>query len=157
MKFYEIDEAILECIDFETGEIIDIERLRSLEMEKDRKIEGIGIWIKSLRAEAEAIKAEEKLLKERRQVKENKIESLTGFLDSLLDGTKFETSKVVMSYRKSTVTEVNETVFLKHHKKLCTKIPASYKYDKSELKKLIKEGEKLKGVTLIEKNNLGVK
>ena len=57
MKLYEIENAILECIDTETGEVIDIERLNELQMERETKIENVACWIKDLKAEAEAIKA----------------------------------------------------------------------------------------------------
>ena len=46
MKLYEIDNAILECIDMETGEIIDIDKLNELELERESKIEGVAGWIK---------------------------------------------------------------------------------------------------------------
>ena len=35
MKLYEIDNAILECIDMETGEVIDAEKLDALNMERE--------------------------------------------------------------------------------------------------------------------------
>ena len=58
MKLYEIDKAILECVDQETGEIIDTEKLSDLQMQKDTKVENIALWIKDLLAEADAIKNE---------------------------------------------------------------------------------------------------
>ena len=38
MKLYEIDNAILDCIDLETGEVIDTERLDALNMERSKRI-----------------------------------------------------------------------------------------------------------------------
>ena len=32
---YEIDQAILDCVDLETGEILDPEKLDALQMERD--------------------------------------------------------------------------------------------------------------------------
>ena len=58
MKLYEIDEQILGCIDAETGEIIDADMLNALQIERDAKIENVALWIKDLKAEAEAYKAE---------------------------------------------------------------------------------------------------
>ena len=43
---YEIDEEILNCVDQETGEIIDPEKLAQLQMDFDKKVEGIALWIK---------------------------------------------------------------------------------------------------------------
>ena len=76
MKLYEINNAILDCIDMETGEIIDIDKLNKLEFEREAKIEGVACWIKDLKAEAEAIKTEKQALAERQKVAENKVESL---------------------------------------------------------------------------------
>ena len=62
---YEIDNAIMECIDFETGEIVDFERLEELQMERERKLENVALWIKNLKSDADAIKAEKQVLDER--------------------------------------------------------------------------------------------
>ena len=43
MKLYEIDEAIMACIDAETGEIIDADKLDKLTMERDAKIENVDL------------------------------------------------------------------------------------------------------------------
>ena len=39
MKLYEIDAAILGCIDQETGEVIDPEQLDALQIERETKLE----------------------------------------------------------------------------------------------------------------------
>ena len=62
MNLYEIDNAILECVDMETGEIIDMDKLSGLQMVRDQKIENIGCWIKNLLSDAEALKSEKKIL-----------------------------------------------------------------------------------------------
>lgn len=36
MKLYEIEQAIMDCIDMETGEIIDAEKLDQLQMERSK-------------------------------------------------------------------------------------------------------------------------
>ena len=48
MTLYEIDDAILSCIDMETGEIIDEEKLTALTMERDAKISGVENYSKNL-------------------------------------------------------------------------------------------------------------
>jgi len=83
---YEIDRAILECVDPETGEVEDIELLNELLMERDEKIENVACWIKNLNAEAEALKEERDKLTERLRVKEQKAESLKHWLAYHLDG-----------------------------------------------------------------------
>ena len=72
MNLYQIDAEILKVIDFETGEVLDEDKLEELQMSKNEKIENILLYIKNLNADAEIIKAEEKALAERRKAKENK-------------------------------------------------------------------------------------
>lgn len=106
MKLYEIDNAILECIDFETGEIIDIDKLNDLRMERDAKIENVALWIKDLKAEAEAIKAEKLALAERQKVTENKAENLKKWLAYALQGDKFKTARCSVSFRNTESVEI---------------------------------------------------
>lgn len=58
MRLYEIEQAIMDCIDEETGEIIDLERLNQLMMDKQKKIEGVALWVKNLEADEAAFKKE---------------------------------------------------------------------------------------------------
>ena len=62
MTLYEIDSAIMDCVDEETGEIIDLEKLEALNIERDKKVEGIALAVKNYAAEAKAIKEEEEKL-----------------------------------------------------------------------------------------------
>ena len=94
MTLYEIDEAILACTDQETGEIIDPEALTALQMERDRKLENVALWVKDLKAEAEAIGNEVKALTARKKAAENKAERLKEWLVTALGGEIFKTSKL---------------------------------------------------------------
>lgn len=100
-SIYEIEQRILDCIDFETGEILDSEKLNALQVERSVKIENIVLWIKNLEYEASAIKDEESVLKQRRINKENLAERLKDYVGQLLDGMKFETPKCSVSFRRS--------------------------------------------------------
>ena len=100
MTLYEIDKEIQALIT-EDGEIEDIERFDALAMERDKKIENVGCWVKNLDAEAAAMREEEKTLAERRHRLESKAERLRAYLDHALDGAKFESPRVAISYRKS--------------------------------------------------------
>lgn len=166
MTLYEINSQIDQIlsnieIDEETGEVlIDTTLLESLQIAHDVKIENIACFIKNLNAEAEALKAEEKNLNVRRKQKEKTIERLTYMLDNDLQGQKFETARCKISYRKSTSTDVDEPVFLEKYKddpKMCTPQPTVYKYDKNELKKMIKAGQVIEGVKVVENNNISIK
>jgi len=65
MRLYEIDQAMLDAIDQETGEIMDIEAFERLAMERDAKIDGMICLYKGMCADAAAIASEAGRLKER--------------------------------------------------------------------------------------------
>ena len=161
MTLYEIDKAIAECLDLETGEILDFEKLNEMQMEKDKKLENVALYIKQLEAEAEAIRAEEKALAERRKVKENRIEGLKGWLSAVLEGQPFETAKVRLSFRKNEKVEFeDELSVLEYCEKNNLDSCLKYKFpdiSKTEIKKLLKAGEKIPGAVLVETNNLQMK
>ena len=151
MKLYEIDDAILECIDLETGEIIDTEQLDKLQMERDTKLENVACWIKDLKAEAEALKNEKQALAERQRVAENKAESLKKWLAYALQGEKFKTTKCAISFRKSEAVEVTDeglNNLMKEHDELLTyKAPEP---NKTAIKQALKDGLNVVGVQLVQ-------
>ena len=122
-------------------------------MERNDKIEGMALWVKDLKAEADAIKAEEKALAERRQAKERKAESIKAYLEKVLAGQKFETSRAVCSFRKSQKVEISDI----------TKIPDDYlKYsqptaDKAAIKAAIKDGISIEGAELVDSVTMSIK
>ena len=153
MKLYEIDSAILDCVDVETGEIFDEDKFEELSLERDAKIENICLWIKNLKAEAEALKAEKDAFAQRQKVAENRMESLKRYISSYLDGTKFESAKVKVTFRKSESLEISEDAI----------VPDEYlrfkepEVNKTELKKAIKSGVEVPGVALVTNNNIQIK
>lgn len=108
MTLYEIDSAILACVDPESGEIVDPEALTALQMEREKKIEGVALWVKDLRAEAEAIAAEVKALTARKKAAENKADRLKQWLGEALEGEVFKTSRVKISYTHNTKLNVTD-------------------------------------------------
>ena len=107
MTLYEINSEMLNLIDEETGEVLDYERFVELNLARDEKIENIGLWIKDLKAEASALKAEKDALAKRQKTAENKVESLTRYLQMMLEGEKFKTPRLSVSYRTSKAVEVD--------------------------------------------------
>lgn len=153
MKLYEIDERILSCIDAETGEIIDADMLNALQIERDAKIEGVALWIKDLKAEAEALKAEKIAFEKRQKVAENRAESLKQWLAAALNGEKFKTTKCDVSFR--TAKSVNVTdVFSLDSRFLKFSDPTA---DKTAIKKAIEAGETVSGAELIERKSVTIK
>ena len=108
MKLYEIDAQIYALIDPETGEITDLEAWDALQIERGQKLENLALYYKDVKAEAEAIKAEEANLSERRKAAEAKAERLKTKLEQLLGGEQLKTSRVVCQYRKTQSVEVDE-------------------------------------------------
>ena len=158
MTIYEIDNAILDCIDMETGEIIDTEQLDKLQMERDTKLENVACWIKDLKAEAEALKNEKQALAERQRVAENKAESLKKWLAYALQGEKFKTPKCAISFRKSEAVEVTDeglNNLMKEHDELLTyKAPEP---NKTAIEQAIKDGLNVAGVQLVQNTSVIIK
>ena len=159
MTIYEIDNEIMNCIDMETGEVIDTEKLNELQMERDAKIENVALWIKELKAEAEAIKNEKQALADRQRVAENKAESLKNWLAYALNGDKFKTAKCSISYRNSESVEVTEEgleALMRDHEDLLTyKTPEP---NKKAIKDAIKnDGLTVTGVQLVQKTSTIIK
>ena len=155
MTIYEIEAAILETVDQETGEIIDIDRLNALEMERDKKISNVACWIKDLRAEAEAIKAEKLALEKRQKAAENKAESLKTWLSGILQGEKYKDSRCAISYRRSEkVTFADDFVVdsLPDEMKKVTVEPR-----KTEIKEFLKAGGEIDGVRIEESSNMQIR
>lgn len=163
MKLFDIDEKLAACVklgesrvvDTESGEIIDLEAIAALEMERDKKIENLGCWYKNLLADAEALKAQKNAFAEREKAAKAKAESLRGFLGRYLNGKKFETAKVAMSFRKSEAVEFDA--------KCIGDVPEEFlkfkdpELDKVAVKKAIKAGETVPGCELVQRQNLQIK
>ena len=99
---YEIDQAILECVDMETGEILDSDRLTALQMERERKLEGVALWVKDLNYEAQMVKEEADKLTARKKALDNKIASIKTWLLWALDGEKLKTPRCSVYQTHST-------------------------------------------------------
>ena len=152
-SLYEINQDILNCIDVTTGEVLDYDKLEKLQIEKNEKIENIALWVKNLEAETKAIKDEINVLRERSETKERKIEKLKQYLAENVE-KKFETSKVMISYRKSVSVNITDESKIEE-KYIKTKVEASV--DKTAIKEDIKNGITVSGAELVEKQNIQIK
>ena len=110
MTIYEIDSALLNLVDEETGEIMDVEAFEALAMEKEHKVEGMALWVKELKAEASAIANEISNLQTRKKSAEHKAEQLKEYLTKILAGSKFKTGRCSISYTTSHPTEILDEV-----------------------------------------------
>lgn len=152
MNLYEINNAMQECINQETGEI-DIELFEKLQLEKDEKIENIALWIKNLSSDVEGMENEKKAFEERIKAAKNKVSSLKTYLEMVLNGEKFQTSRCSITFRKSKSIEVTDI----------SKLEKNYlKYaeptaDKTAIKKAIESGVTVVGASLVENFNVQIK
>lgn len=158
MKLYEIEEQIMSCVDLETGEIIDIEKLNALSMERDKKIEGLALWVKNLDAEAKAYKEEKDSFSQKQRVSENKAKSIRQYLSDYLNGNSFKTTRVNVSFRNSSAVEVYDLdelmrldgcdSYLKH---------AEPTPNKTAIKEAINNGVEVAGCRIVENRNIQIK
>lgn len=151
MTLYEINEEMLGCIDPETGEV-DADKLSELSMMRDDKIEGIALWIKDLKAEAEALKAEKMAFAARQQAAEKKAESLKNYLTGYLNGEKFKSTKCAVSFRKTESVKILDEL----------ELPPEYtsieiKADKAAIKQAIKNGQTVAGAEIVESTSISIK
>lgn len=157
MKLYEIEEAIFNCLDPETGEIIDEALFDELNLKYEEKIENILLAVKNLTAEAKAIQEEEQNLAKRRKVTENKAESLKNFVAGVLNGANFKTPRAAATWRKSegvVVGSVSDLMKNNLDDYLKYKEPEA---DKTKIKAALKSGVKIPGCYIEERNNLNIK
>ena len=158
MNIYEIEQEILSCVDEETGEIIDIEKLESLQLEKENKIESIGLWYKNLVSDAAALKSEIDTLLERKKKAESKAEQLKLLLGNILGGGKFETPKIAMFYRRSKAVECDDD-FISWAQENADEL-LTYKPpvpNKAAIKDALFSGMDVKYAGITERNNLVIK
>ena len=160
-NLYQINQAILDCIDTETGEIIDAEKLNELMIEKEVKIENVALWIKNLLSDADAFKAEKDAFAEREKAARNKADNLKQWLSTVLDGQKFSTSKVQINFRSSESVEIeDEKKFVdwawdnERDDLLTYKDPTP---NKTAIKQLLKSGKTLDGVSIVKNQNIQIK
>lgn len=140
-------------IDEETGEILNAEDLDNLELEKNEKIEQLCLWIKNLKSDAAAYKAEKDSFAKKQKAAENKAESIKNYIAYILAGENFKTDRVTVSYRRSEQVECPD-MSLVDDDYLRFKEP---ELDKTKIKKALKDGIKVGGCMLVERQNMQIK
>ena len=143
MKLYEVNAAIQEL-------------LLMLEPDPERSaiLEYLAKVVLDTRAGVDALKNEERRLKERRQALERKDERLMQILDRECAGQKTDCGVATICYRKTTRVEVSDNqsaiTWLKENGyDSCYKQPAP-EVSKSEVKKLLQAGTDVPGIALIQ-------
>ena len=165
MKLYEIANdylALLQAID--EGEIPEeaiADTLEAIEGEIEYKADNLACVLKTLEAEAAAIKAEEKNLAERRKQKENASERIKTYLSDILqklDINKVETARNKITFRKSESVVIGEG-FINWAREnrddlLTFSEPTA---NKTAIKKALKDGAEIEGAYIESKQNIQIK
>ena len=143
----EIEKAFALAVDPDTGEI-DEEKmvlLETLQMERDRKIENVACFIKNLKADAQALKAEKDAFAKRQKQAENKAEALSRYLMDALNGEKFTSNRCSVSFRHTQKVTLDEgfTIYDIDTQFVRMKEP---ELDKTAIKKALEDGTTIAGV-----------
>ena len=159
---YEIDNEILDCVDIETGEILDTAKLDALQMEREKKLEGVALWVKDLKAEAAAVKEEADKLTARKKALDNKIESIKTWLATALNGEKLKTARCnVYQMHNQRLAVADEGKLIEFFQE--TNDPEKFlrfrdpELRKDEIKKALKDGFVIPGAALEETESVVIK
>jgi hypothetical protein len=118
------------------------------------KAENVAKYIRSLESHAEMKKQEAKRLNESAKTDLNRVESLTTYLDTMMQAADLKEMTAgifTLKYRKgSEVIQINADKLptWKERKDLYDVTPV-FKYSKTDLKRMIKDGEEIPGVEII--------
>ncbi|MCH5205676.1 MAG: siphovirus Gp157 family protein [Oscillospiraceae bacterium] len=144
---------------------VSAELLNALSGAFDEKAGNVAVYIKNLKAEAEALHKEERALKFRRQVKERALERMVGYLLDEMQRAgkdKISTPQAAISIRNNALSVKidDEKSFVEwaqkndHDELLKFSQP---EIRKTEVKNLINSGENVPGASLIRTQSLIVK
>ena len=171
MKLYEVNQEIENLMlqlepDPETGEIPMnteelITRLEGLQMERSRILEYLAKLVLNCRAEAAAIKAEEKRLADRRHRLEQRDERILRILDRECAGVKTDCGVATVSYRATShvdVTDCKKAInwFKRNGHKECFRT-SDPEVNKTDAKKLLAAGIQIPGLTLVQDQSCSLK
>ena len=165
MKLYEIANdylALMQAID--EGEIPEeaiADTLEAIEGEIEIKADNIACLIKTLDAEAAAIKVEEKMLAERRKAKENAQERIKAYLAEVLQRlniNNIETARNKITFRKSESVVIDDSFITWARDNRADLLNFSEPTaNKTEIKKALKGGAEIEGAYIESKQNIQIK
>lgn len=158
MKLYDLNESyqnLLELLDneeFQDNEDI-INALETIKEEFSEKADSVVRLIKTAEAEATAIDPELKRLTARKRARENLAKRLKQYLLDNMTEQKIKTNLFTISVAKTQAVDVQISV---------DNLPLAYQKisiepNKTELKKAIKAGEVIEGVSLIDSPYLAIR
>ena len=145
------------AVDAETGEFFTKEALDELRMERDKKIENCILFVKNMTAEAKMLKEEIDAMTARMKSCKNKADRTTEYVQNILAGDKFKTTRCEVSYIRSKVVEIADNVNVKDLDDRFLRTKYTIEADKVALKEALMAGEEIEGITIVEKQNMKIK
>jgi Neuraminidase (sialidase) len=154
MKLFEINDAIADLINFETGEILDVEAFDNLKLERQDKLTNIALLYKNMTSDAKQLKELEKEYSDRRKRCEKTAEWCKETLARELNGEKLEDEKkrFKISWRPSERVEITNEKLVPDEF-----VKQTITYDKAGIKELLKQGIVLEFAELKESSNIQIK
>ncbi len=158
----EINDLIESCIDPETGELSEVANahFNQLQLKREDAIHQLCLVNLESKAKADTVANEIKRLGAIKKSLDTTAEAAERIIGKeLSEGETYQFENAKISYRKSEVVEVDETMDLSQ---LAFDQPElvklSYAVNKTEVKKMAKDGKPLpEGILIVKKNNLVIK
>ena len=155
-RLFDIKRQIMDCFD-DDGVVVDLDKLEELEMEQGEVLEYFALEYKNCLADALAYKNEKDSFAARQKHAENRAEGIKRYLSLCLDGEKFKTDRVDISFRSSQSVEVNMDrlmTFDDCDSYLKYKEPEP---DKARIKEAMKLGIDIPGCSIVNNKNIQIK
>jgi hypothetical protein len=155
MRLYDISADLRDAlesfeVDPETGEVLlDAARIEALEVDMDGKLEGCAVVLKELRADIDALKAEEEAMKARRMAVERRYARLRDYVAGCMETaakTRYSGPKGSITLRRSKAVELCEGFDAPGYMvERVTRTP-----DKAAIRAALEAGEKVDGAAVVE-------
>ena len=153
MKLYEINQEILDCIDMETGEILEPEKLESLQMDRHEKLRNIAFVALNATADVEAYEEQEKKFSARKKAAKNTLAWAKETLARELGGQKMKEAEFNIYYRKSVAVEIADVKAIPDE----FLTPQPPKINKAAIRDALKNGAVIAGAQIVEHQNIQIK
>ena len=163
MKLYQLTENYQNLWDLVEDETIDLSivetALKTVEGAIQEKAQNLAVFIKSLGADIEVIKAEEKRLADRRKALENRQAGIKNYLQSQLEMAKLgkiKTAVITVSIQNNppAVQIIDEAIIPAQYK---TIVPQTFTIDKKSIADDIKKGISVPGAESTQGRSLRIR
>lgn len=149
MKLWEINQAILDVIDTETGEILDEEKLEQLHMDRKTKLYNIAKLCLNCESDIAELKAQEAKFKSWRVAKEKTVAWCKMTLERELNGETLNSNEFKLSYNPASVEIEDVTAIPKIYMVLPPPKAVEEQPDKRAIKDALAAGKEIPGAKLV--------